>query len=71
MKQGDDGDSPGFPHPREPHCSQSMYNAQMACFVSCIRSGQPPKPAGVEGWVNMRIVDAAYESARTGDVIRL
>jgi predicted dehydrogenase len=71
VKQADTLDSPGFPHPREPHCAQSMYDAQMAYFVACVRSGQTPKPGGVEGWINMRIVDAAYESARTGDVVRL
>ena len=71
VKQGDAVDSPGFPHPREPHCAQSMYDAQMAYFAACVRSGRPPTPGGVEGWINMRIVDAAYESARTGHVVRL
>jgi predicted dehydrogenase len=62
---------PGFPATRDPHCPQSMYDAQMAYFVTCVRSGQTPRPGGVEGWINMRILDAAYESAHTGKVVAL
>ena len=61
----------GFPAVRDPHCPQSMYDDQMAHFVACIRSGRTPRPGGVEGWINMRIVDAAYESARTGKAVEL
>jgi predicted dehydrogenase len=63
--------NPGFPHPREPHCPQSLYDAQLAHFVACIREQRAPNPGGAEGWQNMRVVDAAYESARTGEVVRL
>ncbi len=62
---------PGFPPVRDPHCQQSMYDAQMTYFVECIRSDQTPRPGGLEGWINMRVVDAAYESARTGRVVKL
>jgi predicted dehydrogenase len=48
-----------------------MYDNQVAYFVSCLRSGQTPVPGGLEGWVNMQVVDAAYESARTGQVVRI
>jgi predicted dehydrogenase len=61
----------GYPHPRHPHGPQAMYDAQMAYFVDCIRGGQPPTPGGAEGLVNMQIVDAAYESARTGAVVKI
>lgn len=62
---------PGFPYPRANQCPQSMYDAQMAYFVQCIRSGRVPVPGGAEGLVNMRIVDAAYESSRSGQVVSL
>jgi predicted dehydrogenase len=62
---------PGFPYPRERHNPQSMYDAQMAYFLDCIRERRPPIPGGEEGWWNMRIVDAAYESARTGEAVRI
>lgn len=61
----------GFDFPRAEHCAQSMYNAQMAHFIQCIRSGKMPVSGGAEGLMNMRIVDAAYESARTGKVVEL
>lgn len=61
----------GFPAARDPHCPQRMYDAQMAYFVECIKSGRQPHPGGAEGWTNMSIVDAAYESARSGKVVEL
>ena len=62
---------PGFAFPRAEHCPQSMYDAKMAYFIECIKSGKTPIPGGAEGLANMNVVDAAYESARTGKVIEL
>lgn len=62
---------PNFPHPRQNHCPQSLYDAQLAYFIACINDGRSPSPGGVEGLVNMKIVDAAYESGRTGQPIHL
>ncbi len=61
----------GLPFPRPEHCPQSMYDAQMAYFIECIHSGQKPVPGGMEGWINMKVVDAAYESAATGNVVEI
>ncbi len=61
--------NPGFEHPRDPHCPQSMYDSQIQYFMECIREGKTPNPGGAEGWMNMKVVDAAYESARTGKVV--
>jgi predicted dehydrogenase len=61
----------GIPFPRAEHCPQSMYEAQMAYFVKCIQTGRTPVPGGVEGLVNMKIVDAAYMSARSGKVEKI
>ena len=61
----------GFSHPRDPHCPQSMYDTQLAYFVQCIREKRAPNPGGLEGWLNMKVVDAAYESARTGAVVEV
>lgn len=61
----------GFPLQRQPHAPQSMFDAQMAHFVDCIRTGRTPIPGGAEGLVNMRIVDAAYESSRSGRAVEL
>jgi predicted dehydrogenase len=62
---------PGFPAVRDPHCPQSMYDDQMSAFVASIREGRTPQPGGLDGWINMKVVDAAYASARAGQVIEL
>ena len=62
---------PGFRFPRPEHCPQSMYDRQMAYFIECIRSGERPVPGGAEGLINMKVVDAAYQSARTGKVVEI
>lgn len=61
----------GFPATRDPHCPQVMYDTQLAYFIEYIQEDKPPFPGGLEGWINMKIVDAAYESSRTGKVIQL
>ncbi len=57
--------------PREEHCTQAMYDRQMAHFVECIRSRKTPHPGIAEGLTIVRIVDAAYRSSRTGQAVRL
>lgn len=63
--------NPGFEFPREEHCPQSLYDAQLKYFVECIKNNEMPNPGGMEGLVNMKVVDAAYESARTGKVVEI
>jgi len=60
-----------FKFPRKEHCPQSLYDNQLKYFVECIEKKQTPIPGGQEGWVNMKIVDAAYQSAHTGQAIKL
>jgi predicted dehydrogenase len=62
-------DDPGFSFPRIEHCPQDLYDDQMAYFIHCIRHHHAPCPGAQEGLINMKIIDAAYESARTGKVI--
>jgi predicted dehydrogenase len=61
----------GFPSVRNPHCPQIMYNSQIAYFADCIRNNRTPSPGGDEGLINMKVVDAAYESDRSGEVIKI
>jgi predicted dehydrogenase len=61
----------GFKFPRREHCPQSMYDAQMAYFVDCVRKNKIPIPGALEGLVNMKVVDAAYKSARTGKAVEV
>jgi predicted dehydrogenase len=62
---------PGFEFPRQEHCPQSMYDAEMAYFIQCIRNNKTPKPGALEGLINMKIVDAAYKSSKTGKVVTI
>jgi predicted dehydrogenase len=64
-------DDPGFTYPRKDHAPQSLYNDQMTYFIQCIREQQTPIPGGLEGWINMKVVDAAYKSAKIGKVVRV
>lgn len=64
--QVDDG---GFAALRKPHAPQSMYDRQMQYFLDCIRGGVEPSPGGSHGWANMKVVDAAYESSRSGKAV--
>lgn len=61
---------PSFPE-REEHCDQVIYTRQMAHFVDCIRTRRQPVPGLAEGQAVLEIVDAAYESARTGAAVSL
>lgn len=46
-----------------------MYQVQMTAFLESIRVGLHSKMNGLNGLINMKIVDAAYESARSGRVV--
>jgi len=61
----------GFEFPRREHCPQSLYDDQLKYFVKCVQNNQNPNPGGLEGLMNMKVVDAAYKSAKTGKVINL
>jgi predicted dehydrogenase len=61
----------GYGFPRDEHCPQSMYDAQMRYFIECIREKKMPIPGAAEGLTNMKVVDAAYESSRIGKVMKI
>jgi predicted dehydrogenase len=60
---------PGFAFPRAEHCPQSLYDAQLRYFIDCVTQHTTPKPGGVEGLLNMQVIEAAYEASRTGKVV--
>jgi predicted dehydrogenase len=61
----------GFVFPRREHCPQNLYDEQLKYFVECIEKKQIPNPGGLEGLMNMKVVDAAYESSKTGKVVTI
>jgi len=56
---------------KKEHCDQSMYSRQMEHFIECIRSRKQPVPGFKEGQIILEIVDAAYKSSETGEVVNL
>ena len=56
---------------REDHCDQVIYTKQMEHFVDCIKTRQQPSPGLIEGQIVLDIVDAAYKSSETGEVVNL
>lgn len=71
LQEHDKQEDPGFVHPRINHMPQSLYNDQMAYFIHCIRNHINPNPGANEGWTNMKVIDAAYQSAKTNSVVVL
>ncbi|HPH95717.1 MAG TPA: Gfo/Idh/MocA family oxidoreductase [Anaerolineaceae bacterium] len=60
----------GF-RPRVNHYSPEMYQRQMAAFINCIQGGKPSLQCARQGMINMQILDAAYESARTDQLVHI
>ena len=69
------GDVPTKIEPKLPvrteHCEQPMYTRQMEHYVESIRNRTQPVPGLVEGQIIPDIVDAAYKSSKTGEVVNL
>jgi len=57
--------------PRQEHCDQAMYTRQMQHFIECIRTRKAPAAGAKQGQVVLEILDAAYESARIGQAVKL
>ena len=56
---------------RAEHCEQGMYTRQMEHYIDCVRTRKQPVPGLAEGQVILDIVDAAYKSSETGEVVNL
>ncbi len=71
-KKGDDVEKivPEMPERKE-HCDRIMYMRQMEHFIDCVRDRSEPVSGMNQGRVVLEIVDAGYESARTGRAVKL
>jgi predicted dehydrogenase len=56
---------------RKEHCDQVMYTRQMKHFIECILIRSEPAAGMMHGQTALKIMDASYESARTGEVVKL
>jgi len=54
---------------RKDHCDQVIYTKQVEYFINCIKTRQQPSPGLIEGQIVLDIVDAAYKSSETGEVV--
>ncbi len=61
---------PDLPERKE-HCDQIIYDRQMLHFITSIANKKRPNPGLLEGQIVLNIVDAAYESSKTGEVVNL
>jgi glucose-fructose oxidoreductase len=50
---------------------RDQFAAELVYFSDCILKNREPEPNGLEGLADVRVVRAAYESARTGKVVEL
>jgi len=50
---------------------RDQFAAELLYFSDCIIKDRVPEPSGEEGLQDVRIVQALYESARTGNAVRL
>ena len=50
---------------------RDQFAAELVHFSNCILRNRDPEPSGVEGLADVRVVQGAYESARTGKMIEL
>jgi predicted dehydrogenase len=50
---------------------RDQFAAEISYFSDCILKNEQPEPSGEEGLADIRVVEAIYESVRSGRVVRL
>ena len=50
---------------------KDMFVAEMSHFIDCVKNGTPCRAKAEDGIAVMKILDAIYESARTGHEVIL
>lgn len=56
---------------RQQHCDLPMYAEQLNHFVDCIVNDSNPVPDGRQGMADIALLEAAYRSAKTDQVVSL
>jgi predicted dehydrogenase len=54
---------------RQQQCDLPMYRRQMEHFLDCVLHDQEPIPGGCEGLWALRVLEAAYQSSNSGQVV--
>lgn len=50
---------------------RDQFGAEISYFSECILGGREPEPSGLEGLIDVQIVEAMYKSAKTGRPVKL
>ncbi|HEY7820469.1 MAG TPA: Gfo/Idh/MocA family oxidoreductase, partial [Vicinamibacteria bacterium] len=50
---------------------RDQFAPELLYFSECIRKDREPEPSGEEGLQDVRIIEALYESARTGKAVAI
>jgi predicted dehydrogenase len=50
---------------------RDQFAAELVYFSDCILKDKDPEPSGTEGLIDVRIIQAIYESIRTRQTVRL
>jgi len=53
------------------HKKRDQFAAELVYFSDCIINKREPEPSGIEGLVDVKIVEALYESARIGRPVKI
>lgn len=61
----------GFSSSRITDEFETMYQIQLEHFIDCVRTGKKPQPSPEDSLINAQIVDAAYRSSMTGELVKL
>lgn len=51
--------------------ASDQFAAELVYFSSCVQSKRTPEPSGLEGLIDVRIIEALYRSARLRKAVRL
>jgi predicted dehydrogenase len=50
---------------------RDQFGAEITYFSNCILKGKEPEPSGLEGLIDVQIVEAMYKSAKSGRPVKL
>ena len=51
--------------------ARDQFGAEISYFSNCILKGREPEPSGLEGLIDVQIIEALYQSARTRKPVKL
>jgi predicted dehydrogenase len=51
--------------------ARDQFGAEISYFSNCILKGREPEPSGIEGLIDVQIIEALYQSARDRKPVRL